>query len=78
MYEASVCFLLLLLLSSSLRMSIAVCATNFFKSGEVCVSCPRGSGRTVGTDPENLCVCKDGMVTSAGNVNTISEECVGE
>ena len=59
-------------------MSIAVCDTDYFRSGEECVSCPSGSGRTVDDDPESLCICKDDMVTSAGNVETTSEECVGE
>ena len=59
-------------------MSAAVCDTNFFKFGEVCVRCPAGSGRMVEIDDEHSCNCENDMVTSAGNVNTTFEECVGE
>ena len=58
-------------------MSTAVCDTDFFKFGEMCMRCPSGSGRTVQID-EGSCTCQNDMVTSAGNVNTTFDNCVGE
>ena len=55
---------------------VAVCAVNFFKSGEQCVACPTGSERT--GDNEDSCMCTGNLVTDGGVDTTTGALCDSE